>query len=175
VLGKPLGVGIYSAALKKGKLDADGYRAMIASTTLLNRAGADLAALDDVHAITDVTGFGLLGHALEIARGARLDVQIRASQVPLLPCVGELAKAGMVTGASGRNWASYGSQIDLAGSVDEVMRALLTDPQTSGGLLVSCRPESLAQVLEIFGRHGCDRASVIGQVQEGSGHVQVLT
>ena len=175
VLGKPLGVGIYSAALKKGKLDADGYRAMIASTTLLNRAGADLAALDDVHAITDVTGFGLLGHALEIARGARLDVQIRASQVPLLPCVGELAKAGMVTGASGRNWASYGSQIDLAGSVDEVMRALLTDPQTSGGLLVSCRSESLAQVLEIFGRHGCDRASVIGQVQEGSGHVQVLT
>lgn len=175
VLGKPLGVGIYSAALKKGKLDADGYRAMIASTTLLNRAGADLAALDDVHAITDVTGFGLLGHALEIARGARLDVQIRASQVPLLPCVGELAKAGMVTGASGRNWASYGSQIDLAGSVDEVMRALLTDPQTSGGLLVSCRSESLAQVLEIFGRHGCDRASVIGQVQEGSGRVQVLT
>lgn len=174
VLGKPLGVGIYSAALKKGKLDAEGYRAMIASTTLLNRAGADLAALDGVHAITDVTGFGLLGHALEIARGARLNVQIRASQVPLLPGVEELAKAGMVTGASGRNWASYGSQIELSGSVDDVARALLTDPQTSGGLLVSCRPESLAQVLEAFGRHGCDRASVIGLIQEGPGRVEVL-
>lgn len=174
VLGKPLGVGIYSAALKKGKLDADGYRAMIASTTLLNRAGAELSMLDGVHAITDVTGFGLLGHALEIARGAKLKVQISLGQVPLLPGVEVLAREGLVTGASGRNWAAYGAQIDLDASLDDVARALLTDPQTSGGLLVSCRPEDVPRVLDLFGQHGCERAAVIGQVEAGPGRVEVM-
>lgn len=174
VLGKPLGVGIYSAALKKGKLDADGYRVMIASTTLLNRAGAELSMLHGVHAITDVTGFGLLGHALEIARGAKLKVQISLGQVPLLPGVEALARQGLVTGASGRNWAAYGSQIDLDTSMDDVVRALLTDPQTSGGLLVSCRPEDVAQVLDVFGKYGCDRAAVIGRVEDGPGRVEVV-
>ena len=173
-MGKPLGVGIYSAALKKGKLDAEGYRAMIASTTLLNRAGAELSTLDGVRAITDVTGFGLLGHALEIARGAKLNVQISLGQVPLLPGVEALARLGLVTGASGRNWAAYGSQIDLDSSVDDLARALLTDPQTSGGLLVSCQPEDVQRVLDVFGKHGCERAAVVGQTKAGKGRVEVL-
>ena len=174
VLGKPLGVGIYSAALKKGKLDAEGYRAMIASTTLLNRAGAELSTLDGVRAITDVTGFGLLGHALEIARGAKLNVQISLGQVPLLPGVEALARLGLVTGASGRNWAAYGSQIDLDSSVDDLARALLTDPQTSGGVLVSCQPDDVQRVLDVFGKHGCERAAVVGQTKAGKGRVEVL-
>ena len=174
VLGKPLGVGIYSAALKKGKLDIEGYRAMIASTTLLNRAGAELSKMDGVHAITDVTGFGLLGHALEIARGAQLKVQINFAQVPLLPGVETLARQGLVTGASGRNWAAYGPQVDLDASVDDVARAMLTDPQTSGGLLVSCRPEDVSMVLDVFGQYGCEHAAVIGQIQAGAVRVEVL-
>jgi selenide,water dikinase len=169
VLGKPLGVGVYSAALKKGQLDADAYRAMIASTTRLNTAGPDLAALDGVHALTDVTGFGLAGHALEMARGSRCDVHLDWAKVPLLPQVRALAQAGCVTGASGRNWAGYGAEVALPAGFTDLERALLTDPQTSGGLLVSCEARALAGVLEIFARHGFDAATACGQVNPPAG------
>lgn len=164
VLGKPLGVGVMSAALKKGALDADGYARMIATTTRLNRAGPDLAALDGVHAMTDVTGFALAGHALEMARGAGCDVRLDWASVPLLPGVRALATAGFVTGASGRNWASYGAEVELPASFAAEDRALLTDPQTSGGLLVACAPDTVPSVIEIFRRHGCAESSVIGAI-----------
>lgn len=164
VLGKPLGVGIYSAALKKEVLSADGYAAMLASTTLLNQAGPDLAALEGVHAMTDITGFGLAGHALELARGAGCDLHVNWRNVPLLPGVRELAEAGFVTGASGRNWASYGEEVASASSFSDTDRALLTDPQTSGGLLVSCAPDAVEAVLATFARHSCKQAAVIGSV-----------
>src|SRR5204863_1385872 len=143
VLGKPLGVGIYSAALKKGVLDDAGYRAMIESTTRLNTPGTLLGKLDGVHALTDVTGFGLLGHLLEICRASGIGASLDFGLLPLHPDVVELARSGAVTGASSRNWASYGEQIDLGRAVDETKRTLLTDPQTSGGLLVACAPEAL--------------------------------
>lgn len=168
VLGKPLGVGVLSAALKKGALDEAGYRQMIATTTKLNTPGPDLAALDGVHALTDVTGFGLAGHALEIARGAKLSVAIDWASVPLLPGVRELAATGHVTGASGRNWAGYGGEVDLPADFDPVDKALLTDPQTSGGLLVSCSPDSADAVLGIFRRQGFEAAAVIGEVRAGA-------
>ena len=164
VLGKPLGVGIQSAALKKGALDAAGYARMIATTTRLNTPGPDLARLPGVHAMTDVTGFGLAGHALEMARGAGADIVLDWARVPLLPGVADLARAGNITGASGRNWASYGAEVALPGDFPPEARALLTDPQTSGGLLVACAPDSLAEVLAIFHRHGFADAGVIGQV-----------
>ncbi|MCG2593201.1 selenide, water dikinase SelD [Ramlibacter sp. XY19] len=167
VLGKPLGVGVLSAALKKEKLDAAGYERMIATTTRLNTPGPELAALDGVHALTDVTGFGLAGHALELARGARLGITIDWKAVPVLPGVRELAAAGHVTGASGRNWAGYGSDIALADGFADVERALLTDPQTSGGLLVSCTPAAVDQVLAVFRRHGFGDAAVIGSAAAG--------
>jgi selenide, water dikinase len=170
ILGKPIGVGVLSAALKKEQLDADGYRQMIATTTRLNTPGPELAALEGVHALTDVTGFGLAGHALELARGAKLSVQIDWSRVPLLPGVAALAAAGHVTGASGRNWDGYGDDIGLPRDFDPTAKALLTDPQTSGGLLVSCDPGAAQTVLEVFSRHGFDTAAVIGEVTEtGSG------
>ena len=166
VLGKPLGVGVLSAALKKEALDAAGYDRMIATTTRLNTPGPDLAALDGVHALTDVTGFGLAGHALEIARGARAVVEIDWAKVPLLEGVHALAGQGFVTGASGRNWAGYGRDVELAAGFDEVSRALLTDPQTSGGLLVSCRPDAVDAVLDVFRRHGFEAAADIGCIRE---------
>src|SRR4051812_28935426 len=132
VPGKTLGVGVLSAALKKGMLDAAGYARMIETTTRLNTPGPELAALDGVHALTDVTGFGLAGHALELARGAGVAITIDWARVPLLPGVADLAAAGHVTGASGRNWSGYGSDVQLSAGLPDVGRALLTDPQTSG-------------------------------------------
>jgi len=164
VLGKPLGVGVMSAALKKGELGDAGYAQMIATTTKLNTPGPDLAALPGVHALTDITGFGLAGHALEIARGADCQVHVAWKQVPLLTGVRELASKGHVTGASGRNWAGYGAQVSLPDGFADVDQALLSDPQTSGGLLVSCDPAALDEVLAIFHRHGFDAASVVGEI-----------
>ncbi len=164
VLGKPLGVGIYSAALKKEKLGADGYAHMIDATTRLNTPGPALAALAGVHAITDVTGFALAGHALELARGANVTVQIDWQAVPLLPGVRELAAQGVVTGASGRNWMAYGHEVALPDGFDDTDRALLTDPQTSGGLLVACTPDRVADVLLLFKQNGFADAAVVGRV-----------
>ncbi len=147
VLGKPIGVGILSAALKKEKLDADGYAQMIANTTRLNTPGPELAALPGVHALTDVTGFGLAGHALELARGAHCRLAIDWSRVPLLGGVRELAAQGMITGASNRNFAAYGAELELPAGFADIDRALLTDPQTSGGLLVACKSASVPDVL----------------------------
>jgi selenide,water dikinase len=175
VLSKPLGVGILSAALKKNQLDAAGYQAMIASTTRLNTPGPALAALPGVHAITDVTGFGLLGHALEMSRGAGLRARIDLSALPWLPGVRGMAQAGMITGASGRNWASYGAAIALDAGVDEVSRALLTDPQTSGGLLVACDRDSAAQVLKELTAQGFTQAAVVGEMVQGEAGVEVIT
>jgi selenide,water dikinase len=164
VLGKPIGVGVLSAALKKERLDADGYARMVDTTTRLNTPGPELAAMDGVHALTDVTGFGLAGHGLELARGAGATVAIDWTRVPVLDGVRALAAQGMVTGASGRNWAGYGAEVDLPAGFAEIERALLTDPQTSGGLLVSCAPEAVPDVLALFRRHGFAAAAEVGEV-----------
>lgn len=173
ILGKPLGVGILSAALKKNVLDADGYASMIANTTKLNTPGKKLAQMDGVHALTDVTGFGLLGHLLELTRGAKLSAKLDVSAIPFLPQVQKLAEQGCITGASGRNWQGYGHEISLAASVSPVQQALLTDPQTAGGLLVSCAPESVDQVLALFREEGFAEAAVIGEMQAGAPGIEV--
>jgi len=173
VLGKPLGVGILSAALKKDLLDPVGYAAMVAAATQLNRPGTALARMVGVHAMTDVTGFGLLGHTLELARGAGLRAHIDASALPWLPGVQALAARGIVTGASGRNWASYGDQVCLPQPEGGSLRALLTDPQTSGGLLVACAPEVAPHVLETFHAGGFAQAAVVGRMEEGAAGVVV--
>jgi len=174
ILGKPLGVGVLSAALKKDKLDADGYKAMIANTTKLNKPGKALSGLAGVHALTDVTGFGLLGHLLELARGARLEANLDMRKIPLLPGVEQLAHDGYFTGASGRNWAAYGAEVTLAESITPAQHSLLTDPQTSGGLLVSCDESSVEEVLAIFKREGFGEAAVIGRMAVGQPRVNVV-
>jgi selenide,water dikinase len=173
ILGKPIGVGIYSAALKKGRLDDAGYRAMIASTTQLNTPGTRLGRMEEVHALTDVTGFGLLGHALEIAKGSGAVARIDWKSVPLLENAPEFAREGIMTGASGRNWTGYGNRVKLGAALGEVEKALLTDPQTSGGLLVACSPDACEAVLEVFRSEGFASAAVIGDVVEGTPEVRV--
>ncbi|HEY8972628.1 MAG TPA: selenide, water dikinase SelD [Burkholderiaceae bacterium] len=174
VLGKPLGVGVLSAALKKEQLSETGYRQLIENTTKLNTPGIALSALDGVHALTDVTGFGLAGHALELARGAKLRAVIEWSRVPLLENVVVMAAEGMVTGASGRNWAGYGADVKLVPGLHATTQNLLSDPQTSGGLLVSCTPDAVDAVLKVFRDEGFARAAVIGRVEAGEPSLHVV-
>jgi selenide,water dikinase len=173
VLGKPLGVGVYSAALKKDKLSPEGYRAMIATTTQLNTPGIALGRTAGVHALTDVTGFGLLGHLLELCRASGTGATVEFARVPLLPDAAALARAGHVTGASARNWTGYGAEVTLAGADAGIERALLTDPQTSGGLLAACAPAAVDDVLAIFRREGFADAAVIGELTPGAPRVTV--
>ncbi|HRK56909.1 MAG TPA: selenide, water dikinase SelD [Burkholderiaceae bacterium] len=168
ILGKPLGVGVYSAALKQGKLSPEHYAHMIASTTQLNTPGKRLNEFADVHALTDVTGFGLLGHLHEIAQGSGLAATVDLHAVPWHPGVLDLAQAGCVTGASGRNWLGYGQHVRLEG-VSDAHKALLTDPQTSGGLLVACAPQAVEAVLEVFRTEGFLQAARIGELKAGNG------
>jgi selenide, water dikinase len=173
ILTKALGVGIYSAAFKKEALSPAAYEQMLGSMTLLNRIGAELAKDAAVHAMTDVTGFGLLGHALEMARGSNLSLSVRADDLPLLSEAEELARQGFVTGASGRNWASYGDNVALPAGFPEWRRHLLTDPQTSGGLLIACAPDRAESILSQIVVAGYPHSRIIGHVDLGAPAVEV--
>jgi len=142
--------------------------------TMLNRIGAELARDSNVHAMTDVTGFGVLGHALGVARGSGLRFVLRSESVPLLPRAMQLAQQGFVTGASGRNWESYGAAVALPPDFPLWLRQILTDPQTSGGLLVACAPERGDALLRTIRDAGYAAASVIGVMREGAPGIEVL-
>lgn len=174
ILGKPLGVGILSAALKKGQLDENGYAEMVRYTTQLNAVGAEIANIDGVHAMTDVTGFGLAGHLLEVCRGSGVSAQIEYVQVPVIEAAEKHAKDGIATGASGRNWAGYGAQVELAPHIEPWHQALLSDPQTSGGLLVTCSPQAAVSVLMKFQAAGFAEAAAIGRLGKGEAKLKVV-
>lgn len=167
ILGKPLGIGILSAALKKGCLSESGYAEMIRWTTALNVTGTTLASMPGVHAVTDVSGFGFAGHLLEICRGSALSASVDFSQLPLIDEAVAHVRAGIATGASTRNWESFGTAIDLATGIEPWQKLMVTDPQTSGGLLVACAPENAAEVLAAFQQDGFAQATVIGCLQDG--------
>lgn len=173
ILTKPIGIGVYSAAIKREALSAVAYADFVATTTQLNKVGAVMARDPDVHTITDVTGFGLLGHGLEIARGAGVTVAIEVATVPLLPEAERLAKAEFVTGASHRNWTAYGHDVRLPADLPDWQRHLLTDPQTSGGLLVACAPERAEAILKETIAAGFGRSARIGQVLAGPPEVRI--
>jgi selenide,water dikinase len=173
ILTKALGVGVYSAAFKNEALPQDSYDEMIASTTQLNRVGAELAKDADVHAITDVTGFGLLGHGLEMARGSGLTIRFRFAGVPFLSQAERLVKEGRVTGASARNWASYGEGVELPSGMPDWQRNLLTDPQTSGGLLVACAADRAGEILTKIIVAGYRSAQIVGIAEAGAARVVV--
>jgi selenide,water dikinase len=169
VLGKPLGIGILSAALKKGKLSDAGYAEMLKWTTRLNTPGQALADMAAVHALTDITGFGLAGHLLEICRGSGLTAQVRFDDLPLIAEAAEWVKQGIATGASERNWKGYGHDVEVPAGFPDWKRKLLSDPQTSGGLLVACAPEAVDQVLAAFD----GEARRIGTLHAGTARISV--
>jgi selenide,water dikinase len=169
ILGKPLGVGVLSAALKSGNLPQAGYEKMIRYTTQLNTPGIELSKIRGVHALTDVTGFGLAGHLLELCRGANLKAVIHMPLVPVIEEAVELVKQNVFTGASTRNWAGYSNEVSLEDQIQSWQQNLLTDPQTSGGLLVSCDPSAEKEVMSVFERCGFDSAKKIGTFEVGKG------
>ena len=169
ILGKPLGIGILAAALQKDEISPEAYSQMLALATLPNKAGPELAALPGARAMTDVTGFGLLGHLLEMCRASGVSAEIDFSRIPLIPAATDLAQNGIAAGASGRNWKSHGGEVVLPSEFPEWQKTILTDPQTSGGLLFSCAAESAEAALEIFRRHGCGDAAVIGKMKAPGG------
>ncbi|PWE17182.1 selenide, water dikinase SelD [Marinicauda salina] len=173
ILGKPLGIGVFSAALKRGLLSDDDYARMIASTTLMNTPGADLAELDGVHAATDVTGFGLLGHLSEVCQASGVRAVVERAAVPVFDGARRLAGEGVRTGASGRNWTAVSPLVETPSDWNDLDRDLLCDPQTSGGLLVSCAPEAVDAVLEVFARHGHESAAVVGKIAQGAPTIAV--
>jgi selenide,water dikinase len=173
ILTKPLGVGVYSAAIKKAALSPQGYADMIATTTLLNSVGMKLAKMPGVHAMTDVTGFGLLGHGLEMARGAQATLALEMKALPLLPDAARLAQAGYKTGASKRNWDSYGSDVLLPPECADWQRDLLTDPQTSGGLLVACASDQAEDTARGIVADGYPFARIIGGVVAGPPKIRI--
>jgi len=174
ILGKPLGVGILSAVLKKGELSAQGYAEMLRHTTKLNTAGTHLSEMAGVHAVTDVTGFGLAGHLLEILRGSKVGATVRFADLPLIAEAVRFVQQGVATGASTRNWASYGGAVDLPADCPQWQQKLLTDPQTSGGLLVACDAASVAVVLAEFAAEGFDEARVIGELHAGPARLRIV-
>ena len=173
ILGKPLGIGILSALVKKGKISAAGYAQMLDWTTRLNTPGEALGAMPEVHAITDVTGFGLAGHLLEMCRGASLGAEVRFDALPVIAEALDWVKQGVATGASERNWKGYGHEVDFDG--DDWKRKLLSDPQTSGGLLVACAPDAEKSVLQIFQKQGFAEARAIGRLVAGPPRLTVMT
>jgi len=169
VLGKPLGVGILSAALKKGKLSQAGYAEMLKWTTQLNTPGQALAEMPDVHALTDITGFGLAGHLLGMCRGARLAAEVKFDALPLIAEALDWARQGIATGASERNWKSYGHEVELPAGFADWQKKLITDPQTSGGLLVACAPQAVPRVLKEFD----GEAKEIGRLLAGAPKLRI--
>jgi selenide,water dikinase len=174
VLGKPLGIGVLSAALKKGALSPEGYRQMLAFTTRLNTPGETLADMPEVHAVTDVTGFGLAGHLLEMLRGSNLAAEVRFEAVPMIPEALHWAKQGIATGASDRNWNGYGADVQMPAGSPAWMQKLLSDPQTSGGLLVACDPQAEREVLRAFAERGFPEARTIGRLSAGAPRLKVI-
>jgi selenide, water dikinase len=173
ILGKGLGIGILAAALKKGALSAEGYAQMIATTTQLNTVGIALSALHSVHALTDVTGFGLLGHLLEMCHGSGLAAKLQFDRIPILSEALPLAQQGYGPGAIDRNLASYGHEVDFAAHLENWQRRMLADAQTSGGLLAAVAPDAVDEVLSCFQRAGFAQAAVIGAMKSGGPRVAV--
>ncbi len=175
ILGKPLGIGILSGALQRGELDEAGYHEMLETTTQLNRVGMELAGLAAVHAMTDVTGFGLLGHLLEMCRGSGLGAELALEALPILATARDLAMAGASTGAAARNWQSYGHEVHLPVDIEPWQQSILCDPQTSGGLLIACAPHEADSVLAMFHDHGFAAAARLGEMMAGKAEVRVLS
>ncbi len=174
ILGKGLGVGILGAAMNKNELNPEGYKEMVESTTKLNSIGADLAEMSGVHAVTDVTGFGLMGHLLELCEGAGLKATVNWDDLPILPSALGYAQKGYNTGAANRNWASFGMNLSLPDAMEQWQKNILTDPQTSGGLMVSCPPDQAESVIALFHEQGYPFAKQIGSMESGAAHVTVI-
>jgi len=164
ILTKPLGTGIISTAVKGGVASADAEAKIVKSMTTLNRKAAELMQETGVHAGTDITGFGLLGHACEMIDGSDVGMVIHSAAVPFFPEAREYAEMGMIAGGLHRNREFRTSMVSIDKSVPDYMADILFDPQTSGGLFISVAPEKAQRLLERMHREGIPEAAIVGEV-----------
>lgn len=171
-LTKPLGVGVLATAQKKGKLKSEHANIGPDSMMLLNNIGEELSTLKGVTAITDVTGFGLLGHLLEVCEGSNVSAKIEYDKIPVFDPVLDYISQGCIPGGSNRNWDSYGHKVDIP---DEEMRFVLCDPQTSGGLLIAATDNSAIRVKQLLKEHNlhCEEIGSLDTYKEGK-YVSVI-
>lgn len=165
-LTKPLGIGVLTTAEKQGILDTAHQDIALETMCRLNTAGVRFGRLECVNAMTDVTGFGLLGHLLEVCRGSGLGAELDGASIPALPGVFDYIQADAVPGGTNRNFDSYGDQVS---QMDDAMRALLCDPQTSGGLLVSVTEDGLDEFTDCLERHAIEATRIGRMVPAGNG------
>ena len=168
ILTKPLGVGIITTALKQGKTTDDEVAVAVESMKTLNKVSAEASLLANANGMTDITGFGLLGHAHEMASQADVDFNFESDKLPWLPGAMRHADAGVFPGGMGRNWVHFDPHVSFGADVSESVQKALWTPETSGGLLVSLPPESV----EAFMAH-CAAGVIVGHVSAGSGKITV--
>lgn len=167
-LTKPVGIGILTTAQKQKKIQPEHMQMAIEAMTTLNKAGSEFAQLEGVTALTDVTGFGVLGHLIEICEGSDITAQVEFDKVPILPNVLEYLAQGCTPGGTGRNFDSYGHKVRAQDGqpLDETKKMILCDPQTSGGLLAAVRSEAIEEFKAIAAQHGL-QLEAIGRTQAG--------
>lgn len=173
ILLKPLGVGVLTTALKRDLLDANAYQEVVSVMTQANAIGAALHEIDGVHALTDVTGFGLLGHLLEVCRGSHLRAEISFGAVPILAEAKRLALQNCFPGGAERNLRSFESEVSFASSLSAQDILLLCDPQTSGGLLCAAHPDAVFNVVSLAKENGFEYAAEIGTLSSDKPGVDV--
>ena len=169
ILSKPIGIGVIATAIKRDLASDKAYEQMLHWATLLNVTGEKLSTLKDVHAMTDVTGYGLLGHLLEVCQASNVGAVLQRQRIPVIESARELLVQGVMSVAANRNYNSYGQQVDFGDSIEEYEKNLLCDPQTNGGLLVACAPHCVDEVLDAFHHDGCTEACVIGEIKSTAG------
>jgi len=175
VLTKPLGTGIIATALKAEMASEEAVHKMVESMITLNRKASELMKLYEAHACTDITGFGLIGHALEMAKASQVQMVIQSQNVPIFPEALEYAKNGLIPGGAYSNRKYFSCHVEVDPKVPEILVDLFYDPQTSGGLLISLRPEKAQRLIEALWKEGLLQSSIIGEVAEGSpGRIQIL-
>ena len=172
LLGKPLGVGVLSALVKRGEHSAADAETLVATASQLNRAGIEIAKIDGARAMTDVTGFGLLGHLREICAASKVGARVFFDSVPLLAAARAAAQRGVATGAAARNWRAIADEVELPSGFARWRRDMLCDPQTGGGLLVSCAPTAAAAVARAFRDCG-QQAAVVGRIDSARVGIEV--
>lgn len=166
VLTKPLGVGVINTAIKGELASKDATEAAILSMTTLNRYGANaIKELNTVHSVTDITGFGLLGHTVEMAEGSDVTIRINSEAIPMISEAREYAAMGLVPAGAYKNRTFFENRIQMGSDIDSVLQDLLYDPQTSGGLLISLSPEEVPALLENL-KSSPVAFGVIGEVEE---------
>lgn len=175
ILTKPLGSGIITTGIKKGRTDAAGEQRVIEVMTTLNRAGAEAMIEVGVNAATDVTGFGLLGHLLEMLKGGGLGARLEMDAIPLIEGATDLVEAGVCPGGTHRNLAQFGQRCDFDAAITETEQLLLADAQTSGGLLIACPADRADALLERLRERRTLAAARIGSlVADASERIAVV-